>query len=193
MKKSEDTMRLFAAIDIEEGVRQRIAAVQRQLQEELNLSHGQVKWVDPSQIHLTLKFLGEVADDQVVRVCDTLRRTAGQFAAFDFEVRGVGVFGKPARIVWAGTGECPALFQLQAEMEDQFEKLGWEKENRPFAGHLTVCRVKNISAGDRLAKAAAAYENHVFGTVSAGEVILYQSVLGSREPVYTPVSRASLK
>lgn len=186
-------MRLFAAIDIESNVRQRIAEVQRRLQEHLNLSGRQVKWVEPENIHLTLKFLGEVPDDQVTKVCDAVRRTAGQFAAFDFEVKGVGAFGRPARIVWAGTSHSPQMFKLQSDLENEFEKLGWEKENRPFEGHLTLCRVKTAAAGVQLSNAAEAYKDEFFGSVTAGEVVLYQSHLGSKGPSYIPISKASLK
>lgn len=186
-------MRLFAAIDIEPQVREQIAAMQRQLQEELNLPRGQVKWVEPENIHLTLKFLGEVADEQLTRVCDAVRRTAARHAAFDFEVRGAGAFGRPARIVWAGTSPCAELVKLQAELEAEFEKLGWDKENRPFAGHLTLCRVKTAKAGTLLANAVEPFKNEVFGCVTAGEVVIYQSHLGSKGPAYTAISRASLK
>lgn len=185
-------MRLFAAIDIDSGVRDRIAAVEQTLQDRLNLGR-QAKWVEPENMHLTLKFLGEVPDDRLTRVCDVLRRVAGQFSSFDFEVRGLGAFGRPARIIWAGTSHCPAMMELQAELETQFHKLGWEKENRPFAGHLTLCRVKTAAAGLQLAKAIEPYENEVFGCVTASEVVLYESRLGSKGPAYTAVSRASLK
>lgn len=185
-------MRLFAAIDIEPGVRERIAGVQDKLKEQLNLGR-QVTWVNPSHMHLTLKFLGEVPDDQVTRVCDAVRRTAGRYDAFDFEVTGVGAFGRPARVVWAGVSECAELFDLQADLEKEFEKLGWERENRPFAGHLTICRIKTSAAGKQLQQAVGAYENEVFGPVSATEIVLYQSILGSNGPTYTPVSRAALK
>jgi 2'-5' RNA ligase len=185
-------MRLFAAIDIEAGVRERIAGVQVRLKEQLNLGR-QVTWVKPSHIHLTLKFLGEVPDDQVTRVCDAVRRIAGRYSAFDFDVVGVGVFGRPARVVWAGVSECPELFDLQSDLEKEFEILGWERENRPFAGHLTICRIKTSAAGKQLEQAVRAYENEFFGPVSTSEVVLYQSILGSNGPTYTPVSRAALK
>ena len=107
----------------------------------------------PEQVHLTLKFLGEVRDEMLTQVCDAVKRTAADNAGFDFEVKGLGVFGHPARIVWAGTGVCQPLVQLQADLENRFAELGWDKENRPFAGHLTICRVKNAQAGRQLAEA----------------------------------------
>lgn len=186
-------MRLFVAIDISPQVRDRIERLQRQLQKELNLSGKAVKWVRPELIHLTLKFMGEVDDRDVTSVCDAVTRTAGQFGPFEFEVKGLGVFGRPARVVWAGISRCEPLLALQAELDRELTKLGGPIENRLFAGHLTLCRVKNVAAGRVLADAAGVYGDEVFGTVAASEVIVYHSELTGDGPVYTAASRATLK
>ncbi|MCI0499639.1 MAG: RNA 2',3'-cyclic phosphodiesterase [Planctomycetales bacterium] len=186
-------MRLFAAIDINPQVRGRIEQVQKQLARQLNLSGRDVKWVHPDQIHLTLKFLGEVRDTAVTQVCDAVTRTAGRFDGFEFQVRGAGVFGRPARVVWAGGAACAPLMELQAALENEFSRIGWEKENRPFAGHLTLCRVKNASAGRKLEDAIEAYRNELFGSVSVSQVVLYHSVLDSAGPQYSAVCTGKLK
>lgn len=186
-------MRLFAAIDIDTETRQRIADVQQRLDEELRLSRAQVKWVDPQQIHLTLKFLGEVPDDTVTRVCDVLTRTAAGFEPFEFEVRGVGLFGRPARIVWAGIVPCPVLNRLQDQLESACDRIGWPRENRPFVGHLTICRVKNVSAARKLQEAVEPIADTYFGNVYAERLVLYQSRLSGKGPEYTVVSTAPLK
>jgi 2'-5' RNA ligase len=186
-------MRLFVAIDIEPHVRVRIKQVQNRLRQTPGLSDKEVKWVVPEQIHLTLKFLGEVRDDLLTQVCDVVKRTASEFESFDFEVKGLGAFGRPARIVWAGTSECPPMKQLQAALESRFAELGWDPENRPFAGHLTLCRVKNVSAGRKLADAVQAYKDESLGLVGVTELVLYQSQLSSAGPLYTAICRAALK
>ncbi|MBL7215440.1 MAG: RNA 2',3'-cyclic phosphodiesterase [Phycisphaerae bacterium] len=186
-------MRLFVAIDIEPHVRIRIRQIQNRLAQTLDLSDKQVKWVHPEQIHLTLKFLGDVKDALLTQVCDIVKRTAAEFESFDVEVKGLGVFGQPARIVWAGTSACPPMAQLQAELENRFSELGWDPENRPFTGHLTLCRVKNASAGRKLADAIEPYKNEPLGLVGVTEVVLYQSQLTSAGPLYTAVCRAALK
>ena len=186
-------MRLFVAIDIASHVRVRIKQIQNRLAQELDLSSKQVKWVHPKQIHLTLKFLGDVADGSLTGVCDVVKRTTSEVESFDFEVKGLGVFGRPARIMWAGISNCSPLKQLQARLEGQFSGLGWAEENRPFAGHLTLCRVKNASAGRKLADCVGQYKNEPLGQVAAKEVVLYQSQLSSAGPLYTAICRAALK
>ena len=186
-------MRLFVAIDIEPHVRIRIKQIQNRLAQTLDLSARQVKWVHPDQIHLTLKFLGDVKDAMLTQVCDVVKRTAAEFESFDLEVKGLGVFGQPARIVWAGTSECPPMMQLQAELESRFTELGWEMENRAFAGHLTLCRVKNAAAGRKLAAAIEPHENESLGLVGVTDIVLYESQLSSAGPLYTAVCRAALK
>ena len=186
-------MRLFVAIDISSQVRDRIEQVQRRLRKACNLSDRAVKWVDPSLIHLTLKFMGEVDDRDVTSVCDVVTRTAAEFAPFEFEVKGLGVFGRPARVVWAGISRCEPLFQLQAKLDRELTQLGGPVDNRVFAGHLTLCRVKNASAGHVLSDAVGAFGDELLGTVAASEVVVYHSQLTSDGPVYTAASRATLK
>jgi 2'-5' RNA ligase len=186
-------MRLFAAIDIDSQIRDRIERIQRQLQRDLNLSGREVKWVRPEQIHLTLKFLGEVRDEMLTQVCETVTQTAAQCGNFDLYVKGMGVFGRPARVVWAGTEACPPLMSMQTAMDNAFEKIGWDKEQRPFAGHLTLCRVKTAAAGKKLATAIDLWENEVFGTVWVDKVVLYESRLSSAGPEYNAVCTAPLK
>ncbi len=186
-------MRLFVAIDIEPHVRIRLKQIQNRLDHELDLSGKNVKWIHPDQVHLTLKFLGEVDDSSLTQICDIVKRTASEFEGFDFEVKGLGVFGRPARIVWAGISECSVMKALQTRLEEEFSRHGWSGENRPFAGHLTVCRVKHVSAGRKLAEAVGSYKDESFGRVCAEEVVLYQSQLTSAGPVYSAVCRATLK
>jgi 2'-5' RNA ligase len=186
-------MRLFAAIDIDSQIRDRMEQIQLQLQRDLHLRGREVKWVRPEQIHLTLKFLGEVRDEMVTQVCETVTQTASQFDNFDMQVRGIGVFGRPARVVWAGIEPCPPLIKLQAALDDAFEKIGWDKEQRAFAGHLTVCRVKTAAAGKRLAATIDQRHDEMLGTVWVDKVVLYESRLSSSGPEYSVVSTAPLK
>lgn len=186
-------MRLFAAIDIEPQVQGRIERIQKRLKRDLNLSGQDVRWVRADQVHLTLKFLGDVRDKTVTQVCDVLMRTAAEYRGFDLRIQGLGVFGRPARVVWAGCEVPTELRKIQTRLENEFQEIGWDKENRPFAGHLTLCRVKNAAAGSRLAKAVQAYADEIFGSVSVDQLVLYESQLGRTGPEYNAVCTASLR
>ena len=186
-------MRLFVAVDINSQVRDRIEQVQRRLRQELGHADRGVKWVRPEQIHLTLKFLGEVRDKMLTQVCDGVTRTAARYDSFEMQTRGLGVVGNPARVVWAGIEPCPALMGLQAELESEFEKLGWDKESRPFAGHLTLCRVKSAAAGKKLARIIENAGDEIFGSVWVEQAVLYESRLNSDGPEYSAICTAPLK
>ena len=185
-------MRIFIAVDIDEPVRRRIGEIQRELVEATGLRKGPVKWVRPEQIHLTLKFLGEVADNAIRDVCRIAEETARRHGPFDLEVRGLGTFGRPARVLWAGMQVIDDLAALQQDLESLLEAAGWKRENRAFAAHLTLCRIKNSYAGRRLAEAIGQYESTFIGPVSVDDIVVYESQLTSAGPVYTAVCRSKL-
>ena len=186
-------MRLFVAIDINSQTQSRIEQVQRQLKRNLGGSNRGIKWVRPEQMHLTLKFLGEVPDKMLTQVSDVVKRVAVQNESFEMQVQGLGVFGNPARVVWAGIEPCPVLMKLQAELEHEFEKIGWAKENRAFAGHLTLCRVKSAAAGRKLAGTIENAGDEIFGSAWVDQAVLYESRLSSDGPEYSAVCTAPLK
>jgi 2'-5' RNA ligase len=185
-------MRLFVAVDINSQIRERIEQVQRRLKKDLGNDRG-VTWVRPEQIHLTLKFLGEVRDAALTQVCDVVTRTAARYDGFEMQIRGLGVFGRPARVVWAGIEPCPPLMKLQADLESEFEKIGWAKENRAFAGHLTLCRVKSADAGRKLAGAIENAGEEIFGSVWVDQAVLYESRLHADGPEYSAICTAPMK
>ena len=186
-------MRLFAAIDIEPQIQDKIRQIQRELKREADRFDKKVRWVRPEQIHLTLKFLGEVPERAIMQVCDVMTRTAAECDSFDFRIQGLGVFGRPARVVWAGCELPSELIKIQTRLESEFEKIGWDKENRPFAGHLTICRVKSAAAGRKLTEAIKTYRDKFLGSVSVDQLVLYESRLGSAGPEYTAVCTAPLR
>jgi len=186
-------MRLFVAVDISSQIQDRIGQVQQKLKRDMADAARGVKWVRPEQIHLTLKFLGEVRDTMLTQVCDGVTRTAARCESFEMQVQGLGVFGQPARVVWAGVEPCPPLMKLQAELENEFEKLGWAKESRAFAGHLTLGRVKNAAAGRKLAPVIENAGGEIFGSVRVDRAVLYESRLHADGPEYSVVCTAQLK
>lgn len=182
-------MRMFIAIDINEEIRAALKNLQQQLQNKANIRKGDVKWVTPENIHLTLKFLGEIKDKQVVDVCNIAKDIAGRHKSFELDIESVGCFGgRSARVLWVGVGKgSNSLLELQKELEQKLALAGWPPEAREFAGHLTLCRVRNSKAGVKLAAMTEDYKDFKLGTISANSVSVYQSQLTPSGPIYTVV------
>ena len=99
-------MRCFIAIDIDRKLKDALSDLQRRLISDADIRKGDVKWVSPDDIHLTLKFLGEVKDEVVVEVCNIVKAVTARHKSFELDVESVGHFGgKSARILWVGTGD----------------------------------------------------------------------------------------
>ncbi|MHC4343928.1 MAG: RNA 2',3'-cyclic phosphodiesterase [Planctomycetota bacterium] len=188
-------MRVFIAIDIGEQIRKALGELQQELQSKLDIRRGDVKWVNPDSIHLTLKFLGEIKDEKTVEVCNTVKEAAAGHEGFELDVECVGHFGgRSARVVWVGCGHgSEALLKLQEDIELQLALAGWPEEKRDFTGHLTLCRVRNPKAGVKLAQLTEKYKDFKLGTMPADSVIVYQSELRPSGPIYTPLGNYELK
>ncbi|OHB65351.1 MAG: 2'-5' RNA ligase [Planctomycetes bacterium RBG_13_60_9] len=180
-------MRCFIAIEIPDDIRAELGDLQKELAGRVDVHRGDVKWTEPEGMHLTLKFLGEVPDNQIADVCNIVKEVADRHAAFDFAVKEVGTFGgRSARVLWVGAGlECPELLALQQDMEEQLDEAGWPKEGRQFSGHLTLCRIRNAKAGEKLAKLAEQYKEYDLATIRADSVCVYESQLRPQGPMYT--------
>ena len=180
-------MRVFIAIDIGKEIRAALSDLQQQLQSKVDIKKSDVKWVNPENIHLTLKFLGEIKDEKVAEVCNITQDVAGRHKNFELDVESVGSFGgRSARVVWVGVGQgCDNLLELQKDLDQQLALAGWPQETRKFTGHLTLCRVRNPKAGFKLAQVSDAYRDFKLGTMSADSVTVYQSQLRPTGPIYT--------
>ncbi|MHC4442304.1 MAG: RNA 2',3'-cyclic phosphodiesterase [Planctomycetota bacterium] len=184
-------MRCFLAIELPTEIRDRL----RDLQDRLSVLGRAVRWTRVDNIHLTVKFLGEVPDDQVSAICETATEVAGRFERFEVTVAGTGCFppGGAARIVWVGMPDPPPiLLGCQRVCEDRYARLGFKKENRSFKPHLTVGRVKDFGASAQIRAAVEELKQFNAGSFIVEELVMFQSVLKPQGPVYTPLARASL-
>jgi 2'-5' RNA ligase len=188
-------MRCFIAIDIDEQIRKALADLQQELQGKADIKRSDAKWVNTDNIHLTLKFLGEIKDEQIMDVCNITGDVVDRHKAFELGIESVGHFGgKSARVLWVGTGQnIDKLLQLQQDLEQQLDLAGWPKEARKFSGHLTLCRIRNARAGAKLAQLAREYKDYKLGTIPAGSVSVYQSQLTPQGPIYTVLGRYELQ
>ena len=190
-----EEIRAFIAIELPDDIREGLG----RLIARLNSNQPEVKWVDPSAIHLTLKFLGYVAPDRIAEITEAITDVAERIPPFSLEIKGLGVFPglNRVRVVWVGVeGYTDKLLHLQKGVETNLEILGFPPEERDFTPHLTLARVReNASPAERqeLGHLITATEVPVIGSFTAMSVSLMRSQLARTGAVYTRMAAFELK
>ncbi len=187
-------MRTFIAIELPKAIKDSLAL----LEDRLKNSGADVKWVEPRNIHLTLKFLGEVDQQKLEKIAEAMQSIAGNKKTFHLRVSSVGAFPKMEfpRIIWVGINKGDNETKEIAEgLEEKLAKLGIPKENHPFSSHITIGRVKSTLNRDKLIQEFTAAE----GMLKTGNlefnverITLFQSTLTPNGPVYNPLKTADL-
>ncbi|MCK4997890.1 MAG: RNA 2',3'-cyclic phosphodiesterase [Anaerohalosphaera sp.] len=180
-------MRCFIAVEIDPAILSEITGIADKMRSETSLTGRDVKWVSEKNMHLTLKFLGDVEADSIDRICNGLKRIAAEHDCFNMAVRNIGSFGKPPKILWVGIENCQPLNRLQKEIENFLSSEGFPKEKKQFQAHLTLCRIKNQKAGRAISRAVTKYADMVLGTTCVTEVSVYKSKLTAVGPIYTKI------
>lgn len=185
-KRNGDELRLFIACELPEEVRRGLEQVRAGLRRDG--TERLLRWVRPDGVHLTLKFLGAVPRSDVGRVREAL---AGAVEPFSCSVRAasIGTFGgaRP-RVIWAGLeGDTEGLAALAGRIDEATGQLGFPRERRPFAAHLTLARVREGAGDDerrRLALQVRGYRMPALPSMTLSEVALIESRLGPGGSVY---------
>lgn len=186
-------IRTFVAIDVDKAIRNRLLA----LQETLGHAVEGVKWVEPVNIHVTLLFLGEVIDRELPQVCKAVAAGCAEQVAFPLAIERLGGFpdARRPRILWAGVGEgAEEVIALHDALEEPLLELGcYRREDRKYAPHLTIGRMKSERPSPELAAALAKHASWQGGRTIVREVLVMSSELASSGPTYTVMSRAKLQ
>ena len=185
-------MRTFIAIDIGETVAANIGGLQNEIRGFLDPKQEGIKWVDPELTHLTLKFLGDVEEDQIAGITEIVARTAENFKKFSIEVKKVSSFGRPPRVVWIGINVSDILCRLQSRLDSRLTKAGFEADEKKFVGHLTLCRVKDFAVGKQLKRIIPGFEGFSAGKIHVKSICVYKSELTKTGPEYTLLASYNL-
>jgi 2'-5' RNA ligase len=188
-------IRAFIAIDLSEEIQLRLEDVQKNYRAQLyNIP---IRWVASENIHLTLKFLGDVSLSNLNILTDMIQTEISSHHQFDISVGGSGAFPnhRQPRVIWVGV-EAPAeLAAIQNGIETTTARLGYASEERPFSPHLTLGRVsRNISSQDMkiISKILDSTKVGFLGVTCVDKVHLYRSDLQSTGAVYTQIFSSSL-
>jgi 2'-5' RNA ligase len=186
------TIRTFIALEMPSDVRNRAA----DLINKLSAADANVRYVDTENMHLTLKFLGDVPENDIPAVCRAAAEAAKTVEPFQIELRGAGAFPDVSRprTLWIGAGEGEEeMVALQAAIDSSLANLRFPREGRKFHPHLTLGRVKRSGPG--LAELSELLQkNHKFNARKAqiDEAIVFSSELTKSGPIYTVLGRAPL-
>jgi 2'-5' RNA ligase len=168
-------MRTFIAIDLDETIKETLEGLIGRLRRQ----GGDIRWVKPEGMHLTLKFLGEIGEETVAKVMSTLEVVASRNRPFHLIFRGTGTFppGHRARVLWVGIEENPGLKALQEDLEREMERLGFSREERGFHPHLTLGRVKASLGLQPVLQEFSKEAATIFGETEATRLTFFQSTL----------------
>jgi 2'-5' RNA ligase len=184
-------MRTFIAVELPENIKKKIEEVQAPLKR----TNTFVSWVKPGNIHVTLKFLGEVPEERIEEIFGATEKALEEAGRFTMSLKGMGGFPnlKRPRVIWIGTGSGgEELSFLAKRIEEETEKIGFPKEKRSFSPHFTIGRVKSPKNIEQL---AARVESSDFQTeeVEVAEVVVMKSQLTPAGAIYTPQKIVRLK
>jgi 2'-5' RNA ligase len=185
-------IRTFIAVEISPEVLARAA----ELSAALRPAGADVKWVETHNLHLTVKFLGDVQDEQLADVIRAVQGAAAKVEPFELEVHGAGAFpnaGRP-RTIWLGARDgSEAMADLAAAIEKALKPLGFSPEHRRFQPHLTIGRVREVRRGlKELSERLWQFADFAAGRTPVEEAIVFSSDLTPRGPIYQRLGTAAL-
>ncbi len=187
-----NTLRTFIAIELESPIQETL----KKIQDHLRKSGAEVKWVNLENIHLTLKFLGDVSEEKIDSLVKNLKEVLLDRPDFTFDLTHLGAFPKPEnpKIIWAGiTVGKEEIAKIVSILEDRLHSIGFEKETRDFAPHVTLGRLHSSINRFALSELIKNYFFPQAMNQNAKQIILFKSTLTSSGPVYEPLEKFALK
>ncbi len=178
------TLRAFVAVPIPDAV----AVFLIQIQARLQLPRREIRWVAATNIHLTLKFLGDIDPSRVPAIAAQMDAAAGMTAAFSLTAKGVGVFPnlRRARVIWVGlAGDIDRLKAVQVTLESGLESVGFKRESRGFGAHLTIGRIRRRIDAQLIDESLESLKAVASDFFRVDRLMLFNSILKPNGPEYT--------
>lgn len=190
--KLKETLRTFIAVDLPNDIHNAL----QELQNNLKDSMPDVRWTKYGNIHLTLKFLGDVELSRIEKISKSIQYIADGYSQFNIGLAKVGAFpsSRKPSIIWVGIEEgSEKVAEIAGRIESSMEKLGFPMEKRPFKPHLTIGRVRELNHPAIMAKSLENNEIGKIGEFRVEKISLIKSQLDPSGSIYTTLSEALLK
>lgn len=180
---SHHLKRVFVALEFEGQWSSQFLDMYRKLKITSDKSEIQVKWSPMNNLHLTLKFLGDISDEQIATATTELKKICQNVAPFELQLRGVGAFENEleARVIWVGVQNKVVLGDLWQMIESAFVSHGFLPADQDFSPHITLGRLRNKQSVKSM---IAPFLRKDYGVMKVNKIMLYESHLQNYYPVY---------
>ncbi|MDI9624761.1 MAG: RNA 2',3'-cyclic phosphodiesterase [Methanothermobacter sp.] len=184
-----EKIRSFLAIDVDNTLKDKIIEAQKVLEG----ADAQLKFVEPENLHFTLKFFGQIDNKMIEELSRVIKESIGSYKPFKLKIEGVGVFPNKnyMRVIWLGAENPNEFSKIQKTLDEEFKKLGFKKE-KSYIPHLTIARVKGGKNKDKLLEKIEEIEDIKIGEMQIKELKLKKSELRPEGPKYTTIKTFKL-
>jgi len=182
--------RLFAAIKVHHSPR--YISVFNEISSAL--SHERIRWVEPENMHLTLKFFGETEETRIPAICRAMETAVIQSRPFTLRIANTGIFGSRynPKVIWFGIEKHAELDVLEQNIINELAKYGWQRDRQNFIPHLTIGRIRALQDKELFQKIIGSFSTIEIQEENVTEITLFESILRPEGPLYVNVFTAKL-
>ncbi len=169
-----------------------LASVLKEIKE--SLTEENIRWVEPSNLHLTFQFLGNTEEDKIPKLIELIAHVAGKSKAFEIKIESAGLFKNITNpnSIWFGLMKNENLNTLKYLLDRNLEKLNYPINNQTFKPHLTIGRLDKLNKPEKLVELLQRFQHKIITKQQSNEVVLFESVLKSSGPIYIPLFKGKL-
>ncbi|MFO8108997.1 MAG: RNA 2',3'-cyclic phosphodiesterase [Thermoplasmata archaeon] len=174
------TFRGFISVDVE------ATAEMKRFTGELENCGAPLNMVEPENIHITVKFLGDTEEKQIKDISEITRSVLKEHEPFEITIKGAGAFPhlNYMKVIWIGVEDCPELQRIAHQIEEELVPMGFSRMDKSFSPHITVARVKGGKNKEQLASVIRKYRDLEFHTQKITKIKLKESILKKSGPEY---------
>lgn len=178
----------FIAIDIESNPKI------IEFENEIKKTGADLKLVEPENVHITLKFLGDAEETLVDEIEKIMSNAVKETKSFNIQLKGTGIFpnNNYIKVVWVGIEHSDPIATIANEIDEKLSKIGFKKEGRTFSPHLTIARVKTSINKDKLLQTIEKYRDIEFVDMTVDSIKLKKSDLTPKGPIYTTLKEVKI-
>jgi 2'-5' RNA ligase len=182
------SFRGFIAIEIEPF------SILKNFQQDIKKTGANVKLVEPENIHITLKFLGDTPEEQIDDIYEIISSTVAEIKPFEITMKGTGVFPNESylKVIWVGISPVDIIASISKTLDEKLATLGFKKEKKNFSPHLTIGRVRSAKNKNELIKVIEKYKETTFKTFQVSSIKLKKSQLTPQGPIYSNLKEVFL-